>query len=144
MTQEGLNFEQESVYAGTIEEARTYAQLEKTVSEAAEGTTYTKEEILAAITNIKDNKGKNRGALAGIAVEDMDLDQVKIELRNANSVLYKAKKRDADAELISQHEARVEKAKARLNELKPAAPAKEEAGENTTDGEATAEELEEL
>ena len=55
---------------------------------------------------------KPRGQLAGIALEDMTDDQLKREITNANSVLYKAKQRGADEEIIAKHEARVEAAKA--------------------------------
>lgn len=112
-------FAQEENAVTSINEVRTYAQLEKVVTEAAEDATFTKEEVLAAITNIKENKGKNRGTLAGVSVSEMNLEQIKQELRNANSVLYKAKKRGASAELIAQHEERVEAAKARKAELDP-------------------------
>lgn len=142
-------FEQDPNVVTDIKEVRTYAALEKTVSESPEGTTYTKEEVLAAITNIKNNKGKNRGVLAGIAVSEMTDDQLKIELRNANSVLYKAKKRGADAELITKHEQRVETVKAEIAARKPAVetPAEGEATETASEGvyqEPTEEELSEL
>lgn len=55
---------------------------------------------------------KPRGQLAGIALEDMTDDQLKRELINANSVLYKAQKRGASAETIAQNQARVDAAKA--------------------------------
>lgn len=141
-------FEQDNNEVTDIKEARTYATLEKIVSGAPDGTTYTKEEVLAAITNIKNNKGKNRGVLAGIAVSDMTDEQLKIELRNANSVLYKAKKRGADAELITKHEQRVEAAKAEIASRKPAVEATEgEVTETASEGvyqEPTEEELSEL
>lgn len=55
---------------------------------------------------------KPRGQLAGIALEDMTDDQLKREIINANSVLYKAKQRGADEEIIAKHQARVDAAKA--------------------------------
>jgi hypothetical protein len=55
---------------------------------------------------------KQRGMLAGIALEDMDDAQLKRELINANSVLYKAKQRGAAEETITANELRVEAAKA--------------------------------
>lgn len=55
---------------------------------------------------------KPRGQLAGIALEDMTDDQLKREIINANSVLYKAKQRGASEETIAANEARVEAAKA--------------------------------
>ena len=55
---------------------------------------------------------KPRGQLAGIALEDMTDDQLKREIINANSVLYKAKQRGASEEVIAAKQARVEAAKA--------------------------------
>lgn len=55
---------------------------------------------------------KPRGQLAGIALEDMTDEQLKREIINANSVLYKAKQRGAGEETIAANEARVEAAKA--------------------------------
>lgn len=55
---------------------------------------------------------KPRGQLAGIALEDMTDEQLKRELINANSVLYKAKQRGAGEDTIAANEARVEAAKA--------------------------------
>lgn len=55
---------------------------------------------------------KPRGQLAGIALEDMTDEQLKRELINANSVLYKAKQRGASEETIAANQARVDAAKA--------------------------------
>ena len=55
---------------------------------------------------------KPRGQLAGIALEDMTDEQLKRELINANSVLYKAKQRGASEETIAVNQARVDAAKA--------------------------------
>ena len=55
---------------------------------------------------------KPRGQLAGIALEDMTDDQLKREIINANSVLYKAKQRGASEEVIAANQARVDAAKA--------------------------------
>lgn len=52
-----------------------------------------------------------RGAVAGIPLEEMTNDQLKIEYRNANSVYYKAKKANKNPETI-------EKATVRLNNVK--------------------------
>ena len=53
---------------------------------------------------------KKRGMLAGIVLEDMTDEQLKRELINANSVLYKAKQRGAVAETIAANQARVDAA----------------------------------
>ncbi len=53
-----------------------------------------------------------RGQLAGIAIEDMTDEQLKREIINANSVLYKAKQRGASEETIAANQARVDAAKA--------------------------------
>ena len=55
---------------------------------------------------------KPRGQLAGIALEDMTDEQLKREIINANSVLYKAKQRGASEETIAANQARVDAAKA--------------------------------
>lgn len=55
---------------------------------------------------------KTRGCLAGIALEDMSDEQLKREITNANSVLYKAKQRNADPATIEANQARVDAAKA--------------------------------
>jgi len=52
-----------------------------------------------------------RGAVAGIPLEDMTNDQLKIEYRNANSVYYKSKKANKNPDTI-------EKATVRLNNVK--------------------------
>lgn len=55
---------------------------------------------------------KPRGQLAGITLEDMTDEQLKREIINANSVLYKAKQRGASEETIAANQARVDAAKA--------------------------------
>lgn len=55
---------------------------------------------------------KQRGQLAGIALVDMTDDQLKREIINANSVLYKAKQRGASEETIAANQARVDAAQA--------------------------------
>lgn len=73
---------------------------------------------------------KPRGQLAGIALEDMTDEQLKRELINANSVLYKAKQRGASEETIAANQARVDAAKAEKARRAPvqvAATAVEEA-----------------
>ena len=55
---------------------------------------------------------KPRGQLAGSALEDMTDEQLKREIINANSVLYKAKQRGASEETIAANQARVDAAKA--------------------------------
>lgn len=53
---------------------------------------------------------KPRGQLAGIALEDMTDEQLKREIINAKSVLYKAKQRGAAEETIAKNQARVDAA----------------------------------
>lgn len=55
---------------------------------------------------------KQRGQLAGIALEDMTDEQLKREIINANSVLYKAKQRGASEDTIAANQARVDAAQA--------------------------------
>lgn len=55
---------------------------------------------------------KPRGQLAGLSIEEMTDEQLKREIINANSVLYKAKQRGAAEETIAANQARVDAAKA--------------------------------
>lgn len=55
---------------------------------------------------------KPRGQLAGLTIEEMSDAQLKIELINSKSVLYKAKKRGASEETIAANQARVDAAEA--------------------------------
>lgn len=55
-------------------------------------------------------KRKPRGQLAGIALVDMTDEQLKREIINAKSVLYKAKQRGAAEETIAANQARVDAA----------------------------------
>lgn len=74
---------------------------------------------------------KQRGQLAGIALVDMSDEQLKRELINANSVLYKAKQRGASEETIAVNQARVDAAnaeKAKRAGTKPAETTSTEAG----------------
>ena len=68
-------------------------------------------------------KQKHRGQLAGIAIEDMTDDQLKREIINANSVLYKAKQRGASEEIIAKNQARLDAAKAEKAKRQPVAAA---------------------
>lgn len=85
---------------------------------------------------------KPRGQLAGIALVDMTDEQLKREIINAKSVLYKAKQRGASDETIIVNQARVdaalaEKAKrqglAAVNETNEAVAEVEAAMEATAD-----------
>lgn len=51
-----------------------------------------------------------RGQLAGIELADMTDEQLKREIINANSVLYKAKQREAAVETITANQTRVDAA----------------------------------
>ena len=56
-------------------------------------------------------KAASRGAVAGIPLDQMNDDQLKIEYRNANSVAYKTKKAGRDA---TKAEERLERVKAEM------------------------------
>jgi len=71
---------------------------------------------------------KPRGQLAGIALEDMTDDQLKREIINASSVLYKSKQRGASEELIAANQARLDAAKAEKAK-RTGTPAEAEDGE---------------
>ena len=56
----------------------------------------------------------SRGAVVGIALSDMTVDQLKIEYRNANSVAYKSKKANKNPDTIAKSAARLEAVKAEM------------------------------
>lgn len=64
-----------------------------------------------------------RGALAGIALEDMTMEQLKREKINAGSVLYKAQKRGAAEETIAANQARFDAVVAMIAQRKAEAAA---------------------
>lgn len=64
---------------------------------------------------------KRRGQLFGISLEEMTDEQLKREIINANSVLYKAKQRGASEETIAANQARVDAAKAEKAKRHPVA-----------------------
>lgn len=83
---------------------------------------------------------KRRGQLFGIALEEMTDEQLKREIINANSVLYKAKQRGASEETIAMNQARVDAAKAEKARRAPVVEETEEATEAVeTDAEVAAE-----
>ena len=53
-----------------------------------------------------------RGKLQGLKLEEMSDDQLKVEIVNSKSVLYKAKKRGAASDIITKNEDRVNAAEA--------------------------------
>ena len=77
---------------------------------------------------------KPRGQLAGIALEDMTDEQLKREIINANSVLYKAKQRGASAETIAANQTRVDAAYAEKAKRHPVAAAEAEAVAEALEG----------
>lgn len=64
---------------------------------------------------------KRRGQLYGIELADMTDDQLKREIINAGSVLYKAKQRGASEEIIAKNQARLDAAKAEKAKRHPVA-----------------------
>lgn len=73
---------------------------------------------------------QRRGQLAGLELEGMNDEQLKREIINAKSVLYKAQKRGASEDTIAKNQARVDAAvaeKAKRDAAKaPVAPATED------------------
>ena len=76
-----------------------------------------------------------RGQLYGLSLEDMTDEQLKREIINAGSVLYKAKQRGATEATIEANQARVDAAKAERDKRKAlkAAEEKEEAADEASD-----------
>ena len=81
---------------------------------------------------------KPRGQLAGIALVDMSDEQLKREIINSKSVLYKAKQRGASDETIAVNQARVDAALAEKAKRRGIAATNEVA--TATDGDANADE----
>lgn len=69
---------------------------------------------------------KRRGQLYGLSLEEMTDDQLKREIINAGSVLYKAKQRGAAEEIIAKNQARLDAAKAEKARRHPVAEAEAE------------------
>ena len=94
-------------------------EVEVTVPEGLKaGDTFTLEVEVPAST-------KKRGQLAGIAIADMTDEQLKREIINASSVLYKAKQRGASEETIAANQARLDAAKAEKAKRAPVAASAE-------------------
>ena len=70
---------------------------------------------------------KRRGQLYGISLADMTDDQLKREIINAGSVLYKAKQRGASEDVIARNQARLDAAKAEKAKRHPVVEAEEAA-----------------
>lgn len=69
-------------------------------------------EVFEVEVEVPTQPRQRRGQLAGLTLEEMTDEQLKREITNANSVLYKAKQRGAAESTIAANEARVEAAKA--------------------------------
>lgn len=69
-------------------------------------------DIFTAEVEVPADEKKARGQLTGLTLKEMTDDQLKRELINASSVLYKAQQRGAAAETIAANQARVDAAKA--------------------------------
>jgi len=75
---------------------------------------------------------KPKGMLNGIALLDMTLEQLRIEKRNAKSVLYKSEKAGASEEMLAPKRERVAAVEARIMEIAPVAVPKVTAVVQTT------------
>ena len=86
---------------------------------------------------------KPRGQLAGLTIAEMTDEQLKREIINASSVLYKAKQRGASEEIIAKNQARVDAAKEERAKRHPVVEATEpaEIEETTEIDDSTVEEL---
>ncbi|MNU34925.1 hypothetical protein D3C71_235130 [compost metagenome] len=102
----------------------------KTVTDVTLDTAYVLEN-LETIVNTPVQTSVRRGQLSGLNLEEMTDEQLKRELINANSVLYKATQRKASADTIAKNQARVDAAKAEKERREPA-----KAATDVVDGEA--------
>lgn len=86
-------------------------------------------EVFKIVVEAPELPKRERGVLNGIALEDMTDEQLKREITNSKSVLYKATKREADQEVIDRAQARVDAAVAEKDKrAATAAPAGVPAG----------------
>lgn len=111
----------------------------KTVSDVIEfleqGNTLQGQELIDTLKAVTAKKasGQRRGQLAGLNVEEMSDEQLKREIINANSVLYKAKQRGASEDTIAKNQARVDAALAEKAKRQPEVVTAEVSDEATTD-----------
>lgn len=97
--------------------------------EGLEATEVSRDSVVLALGTLTTRRaatGERRGQLAGLTVEDMDDEQLKREIINANSVHYKAVQRGASAETVNANAVRLEAAKAERDKRKPVVVAVEE------------------
>lgn len=80
-------------------------------------------EVLKEILSRPSTGGQRRGQLAGLTLENMTDEQLKRELINSKSVLYKAQQRNADPATIEKNQARVDAALAEKAKRTPEVPA---------------------
>ncbi|MNB69333.1 hypothetical protein D3C75_158610 [compost metagenome] len=106
-----------------------FVEFLKTVTDETVDVAYVVEN-LEAIANKPVQTSIRRGQLSGLSLEDMTDEQLKREIINANSVLYKAVQRKASAETIAKNQARVDAAKAEKAKREP-----EKATTDVVDGE---------
>lgn len=93
-----------------------------------EGDTLNKQEVIDTLNGFaKKGNGQRRGQLAGLELETMSDEQLKRELVNAKSVLYKAEQRKAAIETIEKNQARVDAAVAEKAKRTPEVEATEDA-----------------
>lgn len=108
--------------------------------ESIEETTLDKQTVIDTLKEIasKPANATRRGQLAGLSIEEMTDEQLKREIINAKSVLYKAVQRGASPETIEKNQARVDAALAEKAKRAPVAEEVTEAGEVYADNAVTA------
>lgn len=116
------------------EEKVTYQTVSQFINHLQESGVETVEvsELVETVKEILSNPAtaaNRRGQLAGLSLEEMTDEQLKREIINAKSVLYKAQQREASIETIEKNQARVDAA---MEEKAKRAPVKEEAAEEET------------
>lgn len=88
--------------------------------------------VLAGFPKGSKGSGQRRGQLAGLTLDQMSDEQLKREIVNANSVLYKATQRGAAEDTIARNQTRVDNALAEKAARTPEVAVTEDAA--TTDG----------
>lgn len=121
MSEELVNVPEETVEVIGFKTVTAYVtHLEESTEELLE-----KAEVidtLKAIVSRPAGSGQRRGQLAGLTVETMDDEQLKREIINAKSVLYKAQQRGAGESTIEKNQSRVDAALAEKAKRTPEAP----------------------
>lgn len=124
----------QEVQAAEFQTVQAFVDHLKAVTDETVDTAYVIAKLEETLNQPK--KAPRRGVLAGLSLAEMTDEQLKREIINAKSVLYKATQRGASAEKIAENQARVDAAEAEKESrpsMKRVSKKDEAAAEETTD-----------